>query len=151
MALELIHSALLIHDDVMDNDDFRRGKPSLHAQYQAVGHKQGLSDRMRFGANMAICGADMCLFMAFGLLDGAPQTANKLFADILSEVCDGQMQDIYLQTQTAVPSKRSIYSLMKAKTASYSLSLPLAAGRGNGRAVASNSCESSSALAPPPA
>ncbi len=128
MALELIHSALLIHDDVMDNDDFRRGKPSLHCQYQAVGRNRGLSDVNRFGANMAICGADMCLFMAFGLLAEAPGAANKLFTDMLSEVCDGQMQDIYLQAQTAVPSRQSIYSLMKAKTASYSLSLPLAAG-----------------------
>jgi geranylgeranyl diphosphate synthase type I len=128
MALELIHSALLIHDDVMDNDDFRRGKPSLHSQYQAVGRKRGLADADRFGANMAICGADMCLFMAFGLLAGAPPTVNKLFTNILSEVCDGQMQDIYLQAQPAVPPKRSIYSLMKAKTASYSMSLPLTAG-----------------------
>lgn len=128
MALELIHSALLIHDDVMDNDDFRRGKPSLHFQYQTVGRKRGLADADRFGANMAICGADMCLFMAFGLLTDTPPAANKLFVDILSEVCDGQMQDIYLQAQAATPSKRSIYSLMKAKTASYTLSLPLAVG-----------------------
>lgn len=128
IALELIHSALLIHDDIMDNDDFRRGRPSLHYQYQTLGRKRGLPDAARFGTNMAICGADMCLFMAFGLLADTLPAVNKLFADIFSEVCDGQMQDTYLQIQTVVPSKQSIYSLMKAKTASYTLSLPLAAG-----------------------
>src|SRR5689334_6937500 len=36
-ALEITHSALLIHDDIMDNDDWRRGQPSLHRQYQLFG------------------------------------------------------------------------------------------------------------------
>lgn len=128
MALELVHSALLIHDDVMDNDDFRRGKPSLHYQYRTLGKQTGLADPDRFGANMAICGADMCLFMALGLLAETPQPVNKLFTDRLTEVCDGQMQDIYSQARPDTPSKSAIYSLMKAKTASYTLSLPLSAG-----------------------
>lgn len=128
VALELIHSGLLIHDDVMDHDDVRRGRPSLHRQYQALGERDGLAEAGSFGANMAICGADACLFMALDLLTGAPPAASKLFSDILVEVCDGQMQDIYSQARPDLPSKRAIYNLMRSKTASYTLSLPLALG-----------------------
>lgn len=129
-ALELVHSSLLIHDDVMDNDDFRRGKPSLHSQYQAVALKAGLQKQnsVSFGANMAICGGDMCLFFAFGLLSDVPGPVCPLFADMLAQVCDGQMQDIYLQARPGEISKRSIYSLMKTKTAAYTVSLPLMTG-----------------------
>lgn len=127
-ALELIHSALLIHDDVMDNDDFRRGHPSMHRQYKETGRHKRLIEPERFGANMALCGGDMCLFMAFGLLGGMKPAMNKLFNDVLVDVCDGQMQDIYSQALSEAPSKRAIYSLMRSKTASYTLSLPLAVG-----------------------
>jgi geranylgeranyl diphosphate synthase type I len=77
---------------------------------------------------MAICGGDMCMFLALRLLAGAPPTVNRLFGDILVEVCDGQMQDIYTQSQQDIPSKQAIYNLMRSKTASYTLSLPLALG-----------------------
>ena len=127
-ALELIHSGLLIHDDVMDGDDFRRGQPSLHRQYQVFADKNGLAESARFGSNMAICGADICLFFAFGLLPSEREVVGDLFTRMLAEVCDGQMQDIYLQSRPATPSKRVIYDLMKTKTAAYTISLPLAAG-----------------------
>ncbi|HET7060079.1 MAG TPA: polyprenyl synthetase family protein [Candidatus Saccharimonadales bacterium] len=128
IALELIHSALLMHDDVMDNDDFRRGRPSFHNQYKKIGRRQGLVEPERFGANMAICAADMCLFLAQRLLADAPLAVHELFGDVLIEVCDGQMQDIYSQARPHAPSKQAIYNLMRAKTASYTLSLPLAVG-----------------------
>ncbi len=134
IALELIHSALLIHDDVMDNDDYRRGKPSIHRQYETLGRHEKLTNPAGFGANVALCGGDMCLFMAFGLIgsvlgqSGTPPLVNELFADILVEVCDGQMQDIHSQARPDLPSKRAICNLMQAKTASYTLSLPLAVG-----------------------
>lgn len=128
VALELMHSALLIHDDVMDNDEYRRGKPSMHTQYVRVGTDHKLVELERFGSNMAICGADLCLFIAFGLLADKPSVIGQLFSTALIEVCDGQMQDIYYQSAMARPSKKAIYDLMRTKTASYTLSLPLMVG-----------------------
>jgi geranylgeranyl diphosphate synthase type I len=134
LALELTHSALLIHDDIMDNDPVRRGQPSLHWQYRQLGLERKLNDHDRFGANMAICGGDAASFMAFGLLADmriAPKAArvtHRLFVEHLAQVCFGQMQDIYFDAQPAMPAKSAIYELMKAKTASYSLALPLAMG-----------------------
>lgn len=134
LSLELCHSALLIHDDVMDEDEMRRGQPSMHIQYQQLGESHQLDRPKNFGANMALCGGDMVLFMAFGLLHeigtNTPENraVHQLFAQYLQRVCDGQMQDIYLDAVPGVPTKAAIFRLMNAKTATYSFSLPLAAG-----------------------
>ena len=63
-AVELIHCASLIHDDLpaMDNDDFRRGKPSNHR---------------KFGEPTAILAGDALLIKAFGLLAEADADAEK--------------------------------------------------------------------------
>lgn len=126
-ALELTHSALLIHDDIIDNDDFRRGGSSLHNQYMKKGNEKGVDGAAMFGVNMALCGGDMCLFFAFELLTEVPKSVCSLFTSLLVEVCEGQMRDVYLQTRPSV-SKQSIYELMKSKTAVYTVSLPLMAG-----------------------
>lgn len=134
MALELTHSALLIHDDIMDDDDKRRGRPSMHSQYREVAEREKLAEPARFGVNMALSGADAALFIAVELLgssqveSGAGVKHYSLFADQLLKTCSGQMQDVYFDARPATPSKKAIYDLMKTKTASYTLALPLAMG-----------------------
>ena len=49
-ALEIIHSSLLIHDDIMDNDRLRRGGSTVFAQYEQVGRGRRAADPARFGA-----------------------------------------------------------------------------------------------------
>ncbi|MGB7297420.1 MAG: polyprenyl synthetase family protein [Candidatus Aminicenantales bacterium] len=64
-ALELIHSYSLVHDDLpsMDNDDFRRGKPTLHRA---------------FGENLAILAGDGLLSLAFETMAGAVVPRDKM-------------------------------------------------------------------------
>src|SRR6186713_3209303 len=40
-ALEIFHAAALVHDDIMDNSDLRRGEPSLHRRFEAAHREQG--------------------------------------------------------------------------------------------------------------
>lgn len=133
-ALELTHSALLIHDDIMDNDTLRRGKPSLHRQYVTLAGQETLAEPDHFGMSMAMCGGDTALFMAFEILAGSsaeqPIRGNvqRLFNEQLVKTCAGQMQDLYLEARPDMPSKKAIYELMKHKTASYTLALPLTMG-----------------------
>ena len=63
-AIEFIHTYSLIHDDLpcMDDDDFRRGKPSTHR---------------RFGDAVAVLTGDALLSDAFGFIAGAPINASK--------------------------------------------------------------------------
>ncbi len=134
MALEVTHSALLIHDDIMDGDGTRRGRPSMHEQYRRVAAKQKLSQEQRFGVNMALSGADAALFMAMELLSEAQASTTagsgfySMFVEQLLKTCTGQMQDVYFDARPAMPSKQEIHRLMRAKTAGYTLALPLAMG-----------------------
>lgn len=133
MALELAHSALLIHDDIMDEDDTRRGQPAMHHQYRLAAEKTGLRNGRQYGGNLALAGGDAALFLAFELLTDAQSrypgnSAFHLFASQLLTTCFGQMQDIYLEAAPGMPSKQAIYELMESKTAAYTLALPLAMG-----------------------
>ncbi len=134
MALELAHSGLLIHDDIMDEDDTRRGRPALHRQYQSIDKRPDRSDSSHFGVSMAICGGDAALFMAFELLAGSQtdpkisRVLKELFSSRFAMVCAGQMQDIYFEAMPSMPTKKAIYDLMRVKTASYTMALPLEMG-----------------------
>lgn len=132
-ALELTHGALLIHDDIMDEDETRRGRPSMHEQYRRLARERGLARPERVGVNLAMAGGDAAIFLAFGLLGRAREASDDhrfygLFVDQLLETCGGQMQDVYLEARTAMPSRRDIQDMMRTKTAAYTLALPLAMG-----------------------
>jgi len=131
MALELAHAGLLIHDDIMDQDITRRGLPAVHYQYQLLAEQKKLDDAKHFAESLAICAGDSAVFFAYELLaQTGPQTAqiNNLFSKTLATVCMGQMQDMYLEASSAMPTKKEMYAVMEAKTALYSLALPLVMG-----------------------
>jgi geranylgeranyl diphosphate synthase type I len=134
MALELTHSALLIHDDVIDRDALRRGRPAMHLRYQALALAASAADAAHFGESMAICVADAAMFLAFERLAGVDmppaqrQRLIALFTRALVTVCTGQMLDIELGHLRGPVKKRDILTVMEQKTAAYSVTLPLAAG-----------------------
>jgi geranylgeranyl diphosphate synthase type I len=83
---------------------------------------------------MGICAGDATLFLAFELLAEAGNTptvravAQQLFSQQLVDTCIGQMHDVYYEVRPAMPSKQAIYGIMQAKTAAYTIALPLAMG-----------------------
>lgn len=133
-ALELIQSALLIHDDIMDRDTQRRGAPSLHRQYSLQAEKEGLPDPHHFGISMGICAGEIAIFLAFEALAGLTaqpsRTAavQRLFAGTFGLVGLGQMRDIHAGASTRPIPEREVLDIYRFKTARYSFSLPLAAG-----------------------
>lgn len=134
IAIELAHSGLLIHDDVMDGDALRRGRPSIHRQYENLAVHENLADAGHFGASMAMCAGDAVLFMAFELLGSisvkpAVRTdIMRLFMDQFILTCAGQMEDLYFESRPDMPDKEAIFRLMETKTAAYTISLPLVMG-----------------------
>jgi geranylgeranyl diphosphate synthase, type I len=134
VAVELLHSALLIHDDIIDRDDLRRGRTAVHQQYSQLANRHGLIEAERFGTNMALCASDMILFLALGQLQAQSVNSSintalsRLFSQTFMTVCAGQMEDIYWGLSAKFPAKRTIYNIMRAKTAAYTVALPLAAG-----------------------
>jgi geranylgeranyl diphosphate synthase type I len=133
-ALELIHAAFLIHDDIMDQDSSRRGAPALFAQYQQLGREQGLRAPGHFGHSMGICAGDVALFLAFRILSSLKTAADirrrllSLFSRETSRVAVAQMQDVYHGARPDMVAEEEIFSLYLHKTARYTFSLPLMAG-----------------------
>ncbi len=118
-ALELAQTALLIHDDIMDQDDFRRGKPSMHKIYEQDGYDPQTS------MSLAICLGDVVLFHLFRYLD---KNLVDLFSKELTKTALGQTFDVSKASSSEEISKEDILYIIQNKTANYTFSLPFQAG-----------------------
>ncbi len=98
-SLEILHNFTLVHDDVMDNDELRRGKPTVHK---------------KFGEPMAILAGDLLFAKVYqSVLDHAPahMSSNEVVAalgkmtDAIILLCEGQALDISFPTAMDVTEK----------------------------------------------
>jgi len=118
-AIELFQSSLIVHDDIMDGDTMRRGKPTIWMQYGGV----------RVGEGMAICFGDIGFFLAYELLSNIhSEEVTTLFSKELSSVVLAQMQDVSSGFSEREPTKEEIITLYRYKTGRYTFSLPLMTG-----------------------
>lgn len=120
-AMELMHTGLLIHDDIIDNDFERRGEKSMFAEYA-----DGTSET--FGKNMAICVGDIAFFMGFHILGDVQvkggTTALQVMSQELLLVGIGEMQDVAMAENGQEPTAEDIETMYLLKTARYTFSLP---------------------------
>lgn len=127
-ALELFHSAFLIHDDIMDEDEKRRGRDSIYNQYR----KESPNKDLHYGVSQAISLGDICIFLAFTLLNQVlhknKEKIISFFMDEVVRVGFGQMQDVFVGSDKKDPDLNTIIDICKSKTARYSISLPMALG-----------------------
>ncbi|MBU1130066.1 polyprenyl synthetase family protein [Patescibacteria group bacterium] len=125
MSVELVHTALLMHDDFMDCDDFRRGKPTTH-KYFADGDKH-------YGNSMAVNVGDAVLLMGYELLLRSgfkKELVNEAVIQFLRGVTQtvyGQAYDITLE-KLREWKEENVIALHKAKTAIYTYKNPLFIG-----------------------
>lgn len=136
LALELFQAGLLVHDDIMDEDEIRRGQPTIHKQMEArerTRSKEGTPEDAyrKTGTSLAICAGDICFFEAWGLL-GRLKTPSpallSLFSRELANVCLAQMADVRLGSHSFMPDKEEILEVYAYKTARYTITLPLCSG-----------------------
>jgi len=133
IATELLQSALLIHDDIMDKDTVRRGSKTIFFQYKEIGDKEGIEDSYHFGESMGVCVGDIALDMCFsavGYVSNVKVVSRiiKKFGLELSIVGGGQMEDMYLSSSDYIPTEEEVISMYKMKTSRYSFSLPFGLG-----------------------
>lgn len=134
-ALELFHSSILIHDDLIDQDDTRRGAPAMHVQLAAAlrarGERSLASSR---GAALAICAADCGFFLTFHILAhlAVPEPMRRALLKLWSEefalVTLAEMDDIHLSPGGAPAPRDAIWRVYHYKTARYTFCLPLMTG-----------------------
>ena len=136
-ALELFQAAALIHDDIIDRSDTRRGGPSVHRQFSTLHSDSGWAlDNERFGHAAAILTGDLCLSLSeemfAGIDAGAGSRARAVFNLMRTEVMAGQYLDIL--EEVAGPSKPHATAVARAsaiiryKSAKYSSEHPLVLG-----------------------
>src|SRR5690606_21481562 len=78
-SMEVFQAAALLHDDVMDNSDLRRGRPTAHRAFAADHLRQGWNgDPARFGHAAAILAGDLCLNWTDELFTGSGLPAEAL-------------------------------------------------------------------------
>jgi geranylgeranyl diphosphate synthase type I len=113
VGVELLHAYLLIHDDFMDQDDVRRGGPTLH---RALG-----GDHL--GTSVAILCGDLCESWAYQLFGAA----SPLVARTVEQVILGQMADLRGPRGRELTAGE-ILDVQRAKTGTYTFELPLHIG-----------------------
>jgi geranylgeranyl diphosphate synthase, type I len=132
-AMELLHSALLVHDDIMDNDRLRRGAETIFAQYEKLARGAGRAAG-GFGRSMGICAGDVGFFLAWDILARLavqPPRRSEVLGLVAREMCAvgaAQMQDMAFATFRRLPGPDEVLDLYLYKTARYTFSLPLACG-----------------------
>jgi geranylgeranyl diphosphate synthase type I len=94
-ALELLHTFALVHDDVMDGSDTRRGLPAIHAAAIDVHRQRGWrGEARRFGEGAAILVGDLAFVYADMLFGEAAPAARRVFDELRVELCIGQYLDL---------------------------------------------------------
>ncbi len=104
LAVELFHNFSLIHDDIMDEADKRRGKPTVH---------------IKWNSNVAILSGDAMLVKAYQELGKVNSSilpdALSLFSQTALEVCEGQQMDMDFEDRNDV-SEEEYLEMIKLKT-----------------------------------
>lgn len=133
-ALEFVQASALIHDDLMDRSDTRRGEPAVHRRFAARHRDAGWSgDADSFGDAAAILLGDLCLVWSDELLHGSGldpavlARARPVFDDMRTEVTVGQYLDVLTQV-TGNTSVERATKVARYKSAKYTVERPLLFG-----------------------
>lgn len=133
-ALELFQTAALIHDDVLDGSDMRRGRPATHrAMASAHADRAGLGDADAYGRAGAILTGDIALVAAQHAATRAAVATDIRVADLFARmavlVTAGQHLDMRVATEPlSATLETDVQAVMRSKTASYTAEYPLAMG-----------------------
>jgi geranylgeranyl diphosphate synthase type I len=94
-ALELLHAFALIHDDIMDNSDTRRGRPALHREIAAQHRRHGWAgDPDSYGRAMALLAGDLAFAIASRLAAALPAPALTVWRQMVDQLVRGQFLDL---------------------------------------------------------
>ncbi|MEU5881727.1 polyprenyl synthetase family protein [Spirillospora sp. NPDC047279] len=133
-SLELLQASALIHDDVMDASDTRRGQPSVHRRFEAMHREQGRPGAAaQFGEGAAILLGDLCLawsgemFESSGLEPDRLARGRAVYDLMRTEVMAGQYLDMLEGTRDTGTVDTAL-RVVEYKSAKYTIERPLHLG-----------------------
>jgi geranylgeranyl diphosphate synthase type I len=134
-AVELLHTFALIHDDVMDRADVRRGRPTAHTALQ--GHHRGAAcEREWFGISAGVLAGDLVFVWADDMFDRIEDEraershrlrSRRLFTELRTEVIAGQLLDIQVGCSSRA-GEHDAARIALLKSARYTATRPLQIG-----------------------
>jgi geranylgeranyl diphosphate synthase type II len=105
LAIEVFHNFTLLHDDIMDRSERRRGSPTVHIKYSE---------------NVAILSGDVMSILASRLMNQAPGNVLNVVHDVFTrtamQVCEGQQMDMNFEELLSV-SEEEYLTMIELKTA----------------------------------
>lgn len=105
LGLEIFHNFTLLHDDIMDRAEVRRGKPTVHKKWDD---------------NTAILSGDVMQIAAYQLMTQTPENQLKrsldLFSKTATEICEGQQYDVDFENRHDVKAEEYL-EMIRLKTA----------------------------------
>lgn len=131
--VELIQSYLLIHDDIFDHADTRRGGATLHKIYEKLSIERGWGDASHFGITLGILAGDIASQLANDLItnsdfiDGRKNKVLSIVSTLTTDVLIGQIEDFILSFKTDY-KEQDIEKIHSLKTVAYTFDMPLLAG-----------------------
>ena len=133
-SLEFLQACALIHDDVMDASDTRRGNPSVHKQFESIHASNNWSGSgALFGEGAAILVGDLALSWADEMLltsglDTEQTLCAKSVYDVMrTELMSGQYLDLLEQVRGQITQERA-ETVIRYKSAKYTIERPLHMG-----------------------
>ncbi|WP_316520792.1 polyprenyl synthetase family protein [Kitasatospora brasiliensis] len=137
-ALELLQASALVHDDLMDRSDTRRGLPSVHRRFEALHRDSGWrGDREQYGTSAAVLLGDLLLiwcdelFLRSGLEPAAVLAAKPVFDLMRTEVMVGQYLDVLEPVAGDSTDEGALdraQTVLHYKSAKYTIERPLQVG-----------------------
>ncbi len=133
MFVEILQSFLLIHDDICDNDDLRRGKVTVHKFFEKVASEYNFKDEIAFGNVMGILNGDLGAQFANDIIMRADfpsevkVAVGKEVSQLISKVIVGQILD-YVYPHNKDMDWKDLKQIHTYKTAAYTYELPVIAG-----------------------
>ena len=135
-AFELLHTALIVHDDVIDRDFVRRGAPNIAGSFRQRARAAGATeaDAEHRGISAAVIAGDLALFNAYRLIDrsGVDDATRERLLEVMDDAlfasAAGELIDVDFSWIPEVPRVDDILAMERLKTAVYSFECPLQAG-----------------------
>ncbi|HEY4790065.1 MAG TPA: polyprenyl synthetase family protein, partial [Actinomycetes bacterium] len=133
-SVELLHVCALVHDDIMDGSEVRRGRPAMHVSFAGLHRRRGWrGDPAGFGegaamlmGDLAFTWADVALAEA-GLTDDRLAAALRVFNRLRSELMGGQYLDL-VEARRGAPDEDAVRRVLSYKSGRYTIERPLHLG-----------------------